>query len=79
MARRVLKGIVVSDKMNKTIQVLVERRFVHPVYGKIVKTRRKYAAHDEQNAFKVGDKVSILESKRYSRTKAWEVCAEKNG
>ena len=74
MARRILKGIVVSDKEDKTVRVRVERRFKHAMYGKIVKRYRKYAAHDEKNAFKVGDKVNILESRPYSRTKMWEVC-----
>ena len=76
MARRTLKGIVVSDKFDKTVQVLVERRFMHPVYGKTVKTRKKYAAHDAKNTFKIGDKVSILESRPYSKTKTWEVCVD---
>ena len=74
MARRILKGVVVSDKEDKTVRVRVERRFRHAVYGKIVKRFKKYAAHDEKNVFKIGDKVSILESRPYSRTKTWEVC-----
>lgn len=73
MARRTLKGTVVSDKSEKTIHVAVERRFVHPVYGKIVRRKRKYAAHDENNAFKTGDEVTIVESRPYSKTKSWSV------
>ena len=77
MARRLLKGIVVSDKEDKTVRVRVERRFKHAVYGKIVRQYKKYAAHDEKNVFKIGDKVSILESRPYSRSKTWEVCVDK--
>ena len=71
-----LSGIVVSDKPNKTVTVLVERKYQHPVLKKIVKVRKKYNAHDENNKFKNGDKVSIIESKPYSKNKKFEVMGE---
>ena len=79
MPRRILKGIVVSDKADKTVTVLVERRVSHPLYGKIVRKKCKYAAHDEANAFRSGDKVTIRESRPYSKTKTWEVISEEEG
>ena len=68
-----LSGIVVSDKPNKTVTVLVERKYQHPVLKKILKVRKKYNAHDENNKFKTGDKVSIIESKPFSKNKKFEV------
>ena len=62
MPKKILKGIVVSDKPNKTITVLVERKFQHPVLKKVLKIKKKYNAHDENNKFKNGDKVTIIES-----------------
>ncbi len=73
MPRRILEGDVVSDKMDKTVTVLVERRFAHPVYKKYVKRTDKYAAHDEGNVFKVGDRVQIEECRPISRRKTWRV------
>lgn len=73
MPKRILEGDVVSDKMDKTVTVLVERRFAHPVYKKYVKRTDKYAAHDENNAFGVGDRVQIEECKPISRRKTWTV------
>lgn len=73
MPRRVLEGNVVSDKTDKTITVLVERRFRHPVYKKYVKRTDKYAAHDANNQYKVGDRVSIIECRPISKTKRWTV------
>lgn len=78
MPRRLLKGVVVSDKCDKTVTVIVERRVTHPLYGKVIRKRRKYAAHDEQNSFKVGDQVTIRESRPYSKTKAWEVIGQED-
>jgi len=75
MPKRILQGVVVSDKADKTVTVKVERRLSHPVYKKIVKRTKKYAAHDEENRYKVGDIVSIQESKPYSKTKRWAVVA----
>ena len=62
MPKKILNGIVVSDKPNKTITVMVERKFSHPVLKKGIKVRKKYNAHDEHNKFKNGDKVSIIET-----------------
>ena len=76
MPKKILAGIVVSDKPNKTITVLVERKYQHPVLKKIVKAKKKYNAHDENNKFKNGDKVSIIESKPYSKNKKFEVIGE---
>ena len=73
MPKKILNGIVVSDKPNKTITVLVERKYQHPILKKIIKVRKKYNAHDENNKFKNGDKVSIIESKPYSKNKKFEV------
>lgn len=73
MPRRILEGEVVSDKMDKTITVLVERRFMHPLYKKYVKKTSKYAAHDANNQFKAGDRVSIIECAPISKRKRWAV------
>lgn len=73
MPRRILQGNVVSDKMDKTIVVNVERKFKHPIYKKFVKSNKKYHAHDENNVCKVGQEVRIIETKPMSKTKAWEV------
>ena len=76
MPKKILTGIVVSDKPNKTVTVLVERKYQHPVLKKVLKVRKKYNAHDENNKFKSGDKVSIIESKPYSKNKKFEVIGE---
>lgn len=73
MPKRILQGVVVSDKGNKTVIVNVERRITHPVYKKTIKRSKKYAAHDEKNEFKVGDVVRIVESRPISKTKRWAV------
>jgi len=73
MPKKILTGKVISDKPNKTVTVLVERKYQHPVLKKVVKVRKKYNAHDENNKFKNGDKVSIVESKPYSKNKKFEV------
>ncbi|MBU0800530.1 MAG: 30S ribosomal protein S17, partial [Alphaproteobacteria bacterium] len=73
MPRRVLEGEVVSDKMDKTVTVKVERRYIHPVYKKYMKRTDKYAAHDEGNAFRIGDKVQIEECRPLSKRKSWTV------
>ena len=73
MPKKILKGIVVSDKPNKTITVVIERKYQHPVLKKIVKVKKKYNAHDENNKFKSGDKVSIIESKPFSKNKKFQV------
>ena len=71
MPKRVLQGVVVSDKNDKTIVVQVERRYTHPLLKKTVRRTKKYHAHDEQNTFKVGDQVEIEETRPLSRTKRW--------
>jgi small subunit ribosomal protein S17 len=76
MPRRILEGKVVSDKTDKTITVLVERRYMHPIYKKYLKRTSKYAAHDELNAFRVGDKVEIQECSPISKSKRWTVITE---
>ena len=73
MTKKILNGKVVKDKNNKTIVVLVKRRFTHPFYGKVITKSKKYHAHDEKNKFKIGDSVSIIEAKPFSKLKRWEV------
>jgi small subunit ribosomal protein S17 len=72
---RTLTGRVVSDKMDKTVTVLVERRVKHPLYGKVIRLSKKYHAHDEKNEFHQGDLVSIEECRPLSKTKSWKVAA----
>jgi len=76
MPRRVMQGTVVSDKGDKTVTVLVERRVMHPVYKKFIRQSKKYAAHDEGNLYKVGDAVSIIECRPISKRKRWTVVTE---
>jgi len=76
MPKRILQGVVVSDKMDKTIVVQVERRVMHPIYKKFVRRTKKYAAHDEANAHKVGETVRIRECRPISKRKCWEVIAD---
>lgn len=76
MPRRILQGQVVSDKMDKTVTVLVERRVMHPVYKKIIKRSKKYHAHDETNSCSIGDQVRIEECRPISKSKTWRVLAE---
>jgi small subunit ribosomal protein S17 len=73
MPRRTLQGVVVSDKMQKTVVVSVERRVMHPVYKKIIRRTKRYAAHDEENRCKAGDTVTIRECRPLSKRKRWEV------
>jgi small subunit ribosomal protein S17 len=76
MPKRILQGVVVSDKMNKTIVVQVERRVMHPIYKKFVRRTKKYSAHDEANAHKVGQTVRIRECAPISKRKRWEVISD---
>ena len=76
MPKRILQGVVVSDKNDKTITVLVERRFTHPLFKKTVRRTKRYRAHDAENAHKVGDLVRIEECAPISRNKRWTVIAE---
>ncbi len=71
--KRTLTGVITSDKMDKTVTVLVERRVMHPVLGKVVRRSKKYHAHSENNEFKTGDTVMIEETRPVSKTKAWAV------
>ena len=77
MPKKILEGIVISDKRNKSITVIVERKHQHPLLQKIIKTKKKYYVHDENNSFKIGDKVSIIESRPISKTKRFKVLEEK--
>ena len=76
MPKRILQGVVVSDKMDKSVVVRVERRVMHPVYKKYIKRSKKYTAHDENNLCKVGDVVQIQECRPLSKTKTWVVVTE---
>ncbi len=76
MPKRILHGVVVSDKNDKTVVVEVERRYTHPLFKKTVRRTKKYHAHDEANTFKVGDRVQIIESAPISRNKRWTVLTQ---
>lgn len=76
MPKRILQGVVVSDAMDKTVVVRVERRVMHPVYKKFIRRSKKYSAHDETNSCKVGDFVRIEECAPISKTKSWTVITE---
>ncbi len=71
--RKVRTGVVTSDKADKTVTVVVERKFAHPLYGRLIKRTKKYHAHDENNEYRVGDTVSIVETRPLSKTKRWRV------
>ena len=73
MPKRILVGTVTSDKTDKTVTVLVERKVKHPLYGKIIRRSKKYHAHDENNEYRPGDTVRIEETKPISKTKTWAV------
>lgn len=73
MPKRVLQGVVVSDKADKTVTVKVERAFKHPLYGKTIRRSKKYHAHDAENACKIGDTIKIIESTPISKLKRWSV------
>ena len=73
MPKRILQGTVVSDKGDKTVVVLIERKITHPVYGKIMRRSKKYHAHDEANVIKAGDEVRIEECAPWSKLKTWKV------
>jgi len=76
MPKKILNGIVVSNKPNKTITVIIERKYQHSVLKKVIKVKKKYNVHDESNKFKNGDKVSIRECKPFSKSKKFEVIGE---
>ena len=71
--RKQKTGVVVSNKMDKTVSVKVERRLMHPIYGKFVKTSKKFFAHDEENACNIGDTVRIMETRPLSKNKRWRL------
>jgi len=73
MPKRILTGTVTSDKTDKTVTVLVERKVKHPLYGKIIRRSKKYHAHDESNEYHTGDKVRIEETRPISKSKSWKV------
>ena len=73
MTKKILNGKVIKNKNNKTIVVLVKRRYIHPFFKKVLTSTKKYHAHDEKNKFKVGDNVKIIESRPYSKLKKWQV------
>ena len=75
-AKKILSGIVVSSKPDKTITVVVERKYQHPLLKKIIKSKKKYSVHDEENKYKNGDKVSIIECRPYSKTKKFQVLGD---
>ena len=72
MSKKILNGKVIKDRNDKTIVVLVKRKYVHPFFKKVITTSKKYHAHDEKNKFKIGDIVKIIESKPFSKKKRWE-------
>ena len=72
MPKKILNGKVISDKNDKTIIVLVKRKYSHPFFKKVLTTSKKYHAHDEKNKYKVGDNVKIIEAKPFSKRKKWE-------
>ena len=76
MPKKILSGIVVGDKPNKTITVAVERKYQHPVLKKVIKSKKKYSVHDENNTHKNGDKVKIIECKPYSKNKKFEILGD---
>ena len=73
MTKKILSGKVVKDKNDKTVVVLVKRKYAHPFFGKTITTSKKYHAHDEDNKSKVGDIIKIIESKPFSKLKKWKV------
>jgi len=73
MSKKELNGKVIKDKNDKTVVVLVKRKYSHPFFGKVMTSAKKYHAHDEKNKFKVGDSVKIIESRPYSKKKKWKV------
>ena len=73
MSKKILNGTVIKDKNNKTIVVLVKRKYSHSFFDKVITSSKKYHAHDEKNKFKIGDNVKIIESKPFSTRKKWKV------
>ena len=76
MTKKILNGKVIKNQNNKTITVLIKRRYMHPYFGKVISSSKKYHAHDEKNKFKIGDNVKIIESKPFSKNKKWETISK---
>ena len=76
MSKKILNGKVINAKNNKTIVVLVKRRYSHPFFKKVITSSKKYHAHDEKNKFKIGEDVKIVESRPFSRKKRWEAISK---
>ena len=76
MTKKVLNGKVVNDQNDKTIVVLVKRKYSHPFFKKVINSSKKYHAHDEKNMYKIGDDVKIIESRPFSKKKKWEVVSK---
>ena len=76
MSKKTLNGQVIRDKNDKTVVVLVKRKYLHPFFQKVMTSSKKYHVHDEENKFKVGDVFEIIESKPYSKKKRWEVISK---
>ena len=76
MSKKELNGKVIKDQNNKTVVVLVKRRYAHPFFKKVINSSKKYHAHDEKNMFKIGDNVKIIESRPFSKMKKWEVISK---
>ena len=77
MTKKILNGKVIRDQNAKTIIVLIKRKYLHPYFGKVITSSKKYHVHDENNAYKIGDNVTIIESKPFSKKKKWEVVKNK--
>ena len=77
MSKKILNGVVVGNKANKSITILVERKYQHPILKKVIKSKKRYAAHDERNECQIGDKVKIIECKPFSKTKKFELFGDK--
>ena len=73
MSKKILSGKVIKDKSDKTVVIMVKRKYSHPFFNKVITSSKKYHAHDESNKYKVGDDVNIIESKPHSKKKKWEV------
>ena len=76
MTKKILNGKVIKDKNDKTIVVLVKRKYIHPFFGKVITSSKKYHVHDEKNKFKTGDNIKIIESRPFSKTKKWEAISK---
>ena len=76
MTKKILNGKVIRDKNDKTIVVLVKRKYIHPFFGKVITSSKKYHVHDEKNKFKIGDNIKIIESKPFSKLKKWEAISK---